>query len=430
MNIVFDALWDRMIDKLKLWGLAAFLILVPLCYTGADDLRIFQMVVFVLASMCYASLYFGNVWLTLFFLYNTALYCWSGGEYAKPELVNIFMGSVLFASSRWLFSRTQNIKVITNSLKIVCLVTISFMILQVFSIDPLHLAKTSDGSTGWGESFNLPVGMFALAAANGAFLALCIPFFIAESWILGLALLIPIFYSRSAGCYLSTAVVLFYAIFFIRMVYFKWKIVYWLLALAVIFGGILFVYKDYSGDKLTGKSRFENWHLFFKAGLASPVFGYGPASFGNLNEKKNFFFKADEDYNPALLEVNKDLQIFKYHSADEGKRKSRFDGRIPKSIGHWNEAHNEYLQLFVERGILGCLIILALFYEVWRRFRISMESKEVRILFGAILVYAVVSITQFPFHLARNALFLPVILGAFFAFTDRDFQTFIKGEPA
>ena len=123
-----------------------------------------------------------------------------------------------------------------------------------------------------------------------------------------------------------------------------------------------------------------------------------------------------------------DKAIARYHSADEGKRIERFKGRMPKTFSHWSEAHNEYTEMFYQYGLIGIGLIFLFFRELFIRVRLCMENKDVRILFGCVLAYLSFSLVQFPFHLARTAIFFPVILGALFAYTDKDWKLFIKGE--
>ena len=380
----------------------------------------------VIAIMSYASLYFGNFWLSLFFLLNTGLFLYNGIDVGASQTVNIFLCSLLFAISRVFFT-TNKADIITNALKCILLANIVWMIMQVCSIDPLFIGRASYGPILWGEAFNTPIGLFHLQAALGMFLVLCIPFLITSGWTIPLLLTLPIVLTSCAAAILAHAVMLLYGAFYIRMVVFKRRIIYILVMGVVILGACAGIFSDYTRDKLTGGSRFENWHLYIRSSLQKPLFGYGPDSFRNLTPHKKFNFFSDEDYNPMIMDYTDPNNVrARYHSANEGERVKRFANREPKHYATWQEAHNEYIQVFFEYGIVGLFLIGGFLCDVFKRFRLSIDSVEVRCLFGAILCYLIFSITQFPFHLSRLALFLPVILGAFFAKTDKDWDMFVK----
>jgi hypothetical protein len=423
-----DKFFDNLIDKLKVWGLFAMLILAPICYT-AGDLRVFQERVMTLSIMSYASLFFGCIWITLFFALNVALFLWNGMDVGSTQVFNIFICSILFAISRTFFSLNK-IDVIFNALKVLLLISLSWGILQLLSIDPVFIGRDPTGQIVHNKSFNLFCGAFSLPACHGMFLALCLPFFLSLGWLIPILLIIPIYLCNSAAVYLTASAMFIYGFLYIRMVTFRNKIFYYIILSLLALGGIAGIFYDYNRDPLTGRSRFENWHTYIKYSLARPIFGWGPDSFRNLTPNKRFLFFSDEDYNPIVMQYNSaDSATARYMSADEGKRIERYRDRTPKSLSEWHEAHNEYIQIFFEYGIVGLLIIGLFLKEICGRFRLSIDSIDVRILFGAILCYLIFSITQFPFHLARLAFFFPVILGAFFAKTDKDWDTFVKGGP-
>ena len=424
----FIRFMDDVIEKAKFFGLFALILLVTMSYApDGSDTRQFQEKLMVLSIMAYGSLYFGNFWATIFFLLNTVLLINNGLDVGVGQTLNLFACFFLFAVSRAFFT-TNKTELITNVIKCILTLNLVWMFLQVLSIDPLFIGRASYGPVLWGQSFNLPIGLFHLQAALGMFLALCTPFLIKRGWTIPLLLTIPIILTSCAVAILAHATMLLYGAFYIRMVTFKRKIFYFIITAIVVLGACIGVFSDYTRDKLTGGSRFENWHLYIRSALQKPLFGYGPDSFRNLTPSKKYNFYSDEDYNPMVIDYsNPEKPMARYHSADEGKRIDRFGGREPKHYAIWQEAHNEYIQIFFEYGLLGLLICFGFMKDVYKRFRLSIDSVEVRVFFGAVLCYLIFSITQFPFHLARIALFLPVILGAFFAKTDKDWDTFVKG---
>ena len=111
---------------------------------------------------------------------------------------------------------------------------------------------------------------------------------------------------------------------------------------------------------------------------------------------------------------------FRYHSADNGKWVERFQGKKPVNPVGWQEAHNEYLQLWFEYGLIGLIILFFFFRDLIFRFRQAPKTSEILTLFGCLITYALLSIVQFPFHLARISGIFTVILGAYYAKTDKE----------
>lgn len=404
------------LEKIKEYAFHTFLFTVPIFYVaGILDTRIVQERYFQAACMLVGSLFFGNLWLTLFMFLNIALFVFHGGIVGSSQVLSIFLTGILFACSRNFFS-TREFSKYAKVLYTLAFLSLFMMVFQVFGVDPIQTVISSDGQIQGTQAQNRLSGLFLLTAFNGIFLALVMALMtFLVSWV-GLLLVIPILFCKSSAAMLGAGVV------FLFFIYYNFKRFFIPAIIVSILAGGLYLYKDSQDDSLTFKSRFENWHLFIRKSLEYPI-GYGPDSFRNFNKNKNFVFVADEDYNPIIRQkLTQEKDVLMYYSANPSKKIERFKGRMPKHIGDWQEAHNEFIELFFQYGILGVLILIGLCRELYDRFVLSDKSKEVLALFVCLCVYFAVSTTQFPFHLARLAGIFGIILGAYYSKTDKYYQ--------
>lgn len=436
-------------NELKKVAFFAFLLTVPIFLPmNVMDLRVVQERYFQVGVMVIGSLYFGNIWMTLFMWLNLVLFYMNGCVVGSSQILNIFCTGLLFAFSRDFF-KNRSIRPYLNALYIVAILTITFMIMQSLSIDPISVEKKHDGAIAYNDSFNMLTGLFCLPAFNGMFLTIISALLIfTGSWV-GFLMAVPIYFSKSSGAFLGfAAIVAFWAYYYkpnelrlidahevIRLLIntilipinfiIKRFFLFVIGAMAVVF--IAYTAHDYKVDKLTYNSRFENWMHMISLSAQKPL-GWGPDSFRNYTKRKNFLFCSDENYNPLLrVKKNDKEDMIRYFSADRGKTMERFAGKVPVSINKWEEAHNEFIQFFFEYGILGLLLAGLFFKELYDRFVLTEKTGELLALTAVIIALLMFSTTQFQFHLARLSGIIGIILGAYFAKTDKSYFAF-KGE--
>ena len=408
------------LDKAKEYFLYTFLFFVPIFYIpGLIDGRLVQERFFHVMAMLFISLFLGNIWITLFIWLNMLLFVIHGCEVGSSQVMSVFISSILFLISRNFF-QDRSIMPYVRALYLVAALSMVWMVFQGFGIDPLNTQVTSNGIIMYDKRFDLMLGLLALSAFNGIFMCITASFMIFHSWI-ALLLIIPVLISTSSGAILGFGfLVAFWSYFKLRRL-FIWIIASMLLAVG------LYTFLDKKHDPLTYSSRFENWHLMIKQTLLMPL-GYGPDSFRNYHRNKNFTFWSDEDYNPIIrIRQSNGKDIIKYYSADSGRSLERFKDRIPSHLSEWKEAHNEFIQFAFEYGILGVILLSFFCREIWMRFVLSNKDDETLALFACLAIYALVSTTQFPFHVARLSGFFGIILGAYWAKTDKSYLLF-KGE--
>ena len=368
--------------------------------------------------MVLSSLFFGNIWLSLFFCLNMALFVIYGAETGASQVTNVFMTGLTFACARNFF-KDRPFSPFIKPLIIITVLSLFYTVTQLLRIEIIGVPVSAAGVPMAGGNVQ-PNGLFYLPAFHAIFLSMMIPaiVFLVSGWKrwLGLLLIVPIFIMRCSGAYLAVAFIIPFIIY-----HTKRKLFIPCLILMTIVGGA-FTFIDHKIDPLTYKSRLVSWHMMLRYTMLNPL-GWGPDSFRNYNKYKNFLFKSDEDYNPMIMKkVDKDTEVLSYYSIDQLQLPENLKGRIPKGINTWQEAHSELIQFSFEYGILGVLLIFLFLKEAYDRFMVSDKKREVLAIFGMLLVLLISSVTQFPFHVARTAGILGVLLGAFWAFTDKSYN--------
>lgn len=405
--------------KLKAWAICLFLILCPIAFTPQmTDIRVFQEHFYQVSAIVLISLFIGNLWISAFILWNLYLFIHNGAQVGSMQVGNIIFGALLFRFTRNYFKKesfTPYFKVFVG----ISLLSMLWMVLQHFGIDPIFIGKSANNTVRFGQSYNDPTGLFALKAANAIYLSVALPAVLTVCPILA-ALFVP----ALVACRSSAAALgLLFAIPFYLWNRFGRKV--GLIATSVMaIGAASFFWFDLKDDSMTFNSRFPHWHQVVRFSLLHSQ-GYGPDSFRNHNKHKNFEFVSDRHYNPATLYQESDKKmIWVPYYTNEGHKKELntkdiMDSEGAMQINKWQEAHNEYIQAFFEYGIFGLLLIIGFIAQIIRRFYFATKTLEVITLASMIAVFLLTSVTQFPFHLARLGFMFPILLGVFFSKTEK-----------
>ena len=90
--------------RVQWWAFLSFLALAPV-FNAASSLnqRDTQEIFFKYGAMCLFSLFAGNLWMSLLFIWMTALHLYNGLEVGQPYIFNGFAALCLFVLSRRLF---------------------------------------------------------------------------------------------------------------------------------------------------------------------------------------------------------------------------------------------------------------------------------------------------------------------------------------
>lgn len=404
------------------------MIAVPVIYPLTDGMneRTFQEIVFRYGVMIVTVFFVRNLWLALFFCWTLFLYYLNGGSCGYETVLNVYLGIMLYGTSRYLYGKFKFDKE-CRWLLWVGLISLIFMVFQYFCIDPIHIKMSNEGVLYPYGKYNDMSGIFFIKAHNGIFLALLSPILAVIHPILGILMLLPLKFSESSGAVLAGGCSLLFFLWFDKRklnffrISMRWF--YIVLILGVLGMGVFFL-KDYKKDPKMYGSRFSIWHLTLKQSLLRPI-GYGPDSFRNVTSHKDFLIMGDQDFHPAigLTTAKKEELNFVYYSPDPSKIKdvnNKDTGYKFKNSIMWDHPHNEYLNLLFCWGLVGFGIFCMFARDEILAFIKADKTTEVVLIASLILIYALSSLVQFPLSVARLGYLFPIILGAFAAATRPD----------
>lgn len=402
--------------KVKHYAFLAFMAICPIvyCTIGIFDMRTFQERVFQLFGIGVVSLFFGNLWLTAFMLLNLFSLVYNDFTVGLPQVLNIFIGCLLFMVSRAYFRKNDTKKYLDILLWILaanCL----WMIFQRLGIDPLYIAQDAAGRPQTDTTFRDCMGLFGIKMANAMFMGIALPILASLNIWLTPFILIPLYFCRSSVAALSILISMGFYLYHLHRRIFVWFL------FAAVAGGAIYIGLDLKDDPKTFTSRFPAWHSAIKYSFERPL-GWGPDSYRNYTKQKDFLFFSNESYRHVLVKrTGEDSGKMKYYDMDNGKMWQLNHEPMKNknmTLSFWDNPHNEYVQLFFEYGFAGLIILIGLLREMYYRFKFSSKSKELVILTSCLLVFFVSGIGHFPMHLARIACLFPILLGAFYAKTE------------
>lgn len=416
---------------IKHYWICAMLVLCPIVYDPAGgQLRPFQEHFLQYASIGFACLFLENIWLTLFMLWNIFLYIYAGGVVGSMQVLNIFFGCLVFRFARAWFKKNK----FDNCYGPICItlvLSLLFLILQKLHLDPLSVPQNGAQQVVDGP-MTQACGLFGIPMAHGIFLAMCMPIVASMNIWLAPLLLIPIYMTQSSAAMLAALTASGFYLFHTT----QKKARGWVLGVLafLVIAGVAFVIQDGKTDPNTMHSRFPMWSATIKYALHRPE-GYGPDSFRNYNDHKAFKFNSDNQYRTILSYSPKhddsEIVCTYYSPTNDSAATSRLNDEVTKNgfpknssgqqeFNFFDDPHNEYIKVLFEYGIPGVFLLFGLFWEMITRFRKTMISRELITVTSCLIVFAIASVTQFPCSLARLAIFLPFLGGAFYAITDTD----------
>lgn len=243
-------------------------------------------------------------------------------------------------------------------------------IFQSLDMDPL----LSYASTISREDRMLPIGLLGQATKHGAFLAIAFGMALGlRQWVASLFILAALILTKSSFTWIAA----FSAWLVVARYFVGRSVVY--ASLSAIIPGVVALFwfgSSYSMDH----GRFAVWQAALDAWWHGPkLTGFGLGSFSASINRDQFFFA--QFFQPIELRV----------------------------YGDFLQAHNDYVQLIFEMGVMGMLIILGGIYSIglyfWRVWWIGGKSSPIiRASQGGLAAILVNAIGNFPFQLAPHYL--------------------------
>lgn len=381
----------------------AFMVVCPIYFHSAIDLgykslRISQEQIFQIGvTVLYAIFLVPNIFLASILLYSCFLYAYFAfPPHAGGYVLNLFMACVIYNVS-YKIATPKLMKAVRQILLWLCFSNIVFMLLQATNNDFIYKSCSSGQ-----YSIDL-VGIMGLKAISGMFLCFCIPF--VPSILVKLALLAPIYFTESSAAVFAGIVCILYEVF---KRYGKKVLMIALVPLVI--GGAFYIARDTKTGMF--EDRAELWKTTMRDAIKRPVVGYGLDSFRNVSKEKPWmYFKNVTTAKSEGLKYDLNTKSFIVRP-EFAKNKDILDP--------WDNAHNEFVQLFFEFGAIGVIIVLAFIRDIYKRFKWSdlSERKYIEPMMLVLTLYLIVSVGQFPFHMARTAYLIPIFLGFYYKLTE------------
>jgi len=272
----------------------------------------------------------------------------------RRAILNIFLGLVFYKMIVEHFDR-RYLKVVSLAILAVIAGNILFSIGQIFNVDPLF-RHTSDTVVG----FPRPVGLMRLEAHLGTLAAITGPLLMMIHPVLIVTVLPLLFWGSASAAVLAFVV----SMGFLLYHQLNKKVFFVLFALLAAAGLFYIVNYDMPGG--TFDYRLKIWFKSLQAVLPrSPFYGLGIGSFAR--------------WSPQSAQATNDSPLV------------------------WIWAHNEYIQLLFELGIVGVFFFWRWFKERFQDLRRCVKDVQFRYAFASFLGLSIVSFFHFPFHLGRLA---------------------------
>ena len=339
------------------------------------DYRQSQEMFYMLMGIILFGLILDNIWLTLFLWISVYLFTLSKFAVGFNYVVNIWLGCTIYYLTKLSFKR-KHIDFYLNCVLWLVAINLLMAVLQCFGLDFVFWAKeiTAEGATRLIDN-NDPSGFMGYKAALGILCAMAIPILgtRGHKWSIPMALtmFVPIYISRASICMVGGIIGLLFVLWY-RIDKRIW--VSSVVGLALL-GGLYVAKVDMPMGHMD--TRTNQWKLALRDCTIHPVLGWGIDSFRNITEKKK--------------------HIYAMNYTQKGNAQ-HFD--------YWDNAHNLYIQLWFEWGILGLLCLIGYIRQCVIWFGRSVKDPNTLAVTSAMLVFYIVSIAQFPMFLARTACFI------------------------
>lgn len=306
------------------------------------------MALFALSLFVPAKRKVSNLGLALIFAYailHTVLFSYT--ETSRYALLNVFFGVVLLKITAERIS--FNMKLFGGLLLGFCAWNLALIALQQANIDPIYSSVHPENMTQVDV-----VGFLGSRFCLGILGALALPFVYSYKKWCALCLLPLLYYSKSSSCVIA------FFVSFMVVVWFWHKSIFWPLLIASLIAACFYVFRIDMPSGEFGK-RLSVWTAGINILKNKMWFGYG-------------------------LGVWKELHFVGIQGNGQPEE--------------WAWAHNEYMQLWFEQGVIGMGLLFFYFKNLFKYFYLDNDGV---IILSAFVGLLIVSFFHFPFHLGKFA---------------------------
>lgn len=412
--------------ELKIDWLALFLLLVPTFYVVGVDMRLAQANFFQLAVFTIIALVHVNKFIRYFLLYAMVQYLAFPLPISLFQLQNLFLGALAY-DFVVRFTKDERIKWYLWLLLGFMAFNCAWAILQVWNIDPIFMVGNADKQP---DGFKEGIGFFGLQAMMGNYAAAILPISLLLMPVTAGFCLIGLFISKSTFSVIAAVIAGAFLLWFRKRLYF------WIMVVAGSITALLYItITDLPSGQFS--RRLNAWHHIAKEGFKTQWIGKGLGTLSTTHR----FCEVTPTHQIKLVENEVNLLAFLKQQADiKGNKEVRtmldsvnaanlsvsgvrheiiylFSRNMQlkgMDVMPWVEAHNEFIQVFFEMGLIGLAIMLAFIGNLFKRFYLFGTKSVFCITMAAsFLAIVIVSVGHFPFHVAR--LSVPfLVIAAFF----------------
>lgn len=315
-------------------------------------------------------------------------------------IFNIFLGIMVFYTIVMGVKKTEIPKII-KFMSFMAFLAIFWIFLQYCGWDIRATKMLNVANTVPKVSF------FGLEACYGMYLCLLAPVLATSTWWIGVLCVLAILPSWSTGAILAGVVsILFY-------LWQRLRIAFWSILIPIMLFAVIFIFKI---DMPMGMydSRPDMWKLVIEDSWKKPVWGYGWDGFRSGKEVR-YFKNAVNDKSMRAIVMDNEIGVNVEMTPELKEHIDKFGTQdiIRPIVNFWDNPHNELISILFEGGFISLFLALWVIYGIYMRFRYSMFDIYSVGFAASLLALFIVSMTQFPFHLARIGHLIPV-LGAMF----------------
>lgn len=398
---------DLKFNNFSIWIVGILMVIIPFqCYwnpeLGVSAMRISQAQIFQVSSIVIFCLFIlQNIYLSLFLLWSLFIYGYYGFPNPSGTIVLSILGSCLIYEAVYRVVNHENMKVVFKFMIWFAIINMIYMAMQGLGWELLYQEA---GKSGYQNGL---LGFFGLKAIMGMFFAMAIPFVAFKYPKLSLGLFIPIYVSE-CSCAMGAAIVAY--LWQIWNISRKW---FYILVGILCIGGIVYAIHDSEAGMFTDRGNL--WKVVMRDAVRKPIFGWGIDSFRCATPDKQFMYwknvRTRETFKTDIRDTIEYQHTGMYDLKKYGKFMQKGDILDP-----WDNPHNEFIMLFYEFGIFPFVILGFFIYDIKRRF--NTHNDYLVPFIGFFLGLLIMSMGQFPFHLARIGIYIPIFLACYYKLTE------------